>query len=540
MKACSREIMKKSLLPGSFSTRSLMPLVVFLSALFIAPTQAQFQWAERVASAGGSPPNHGPIFGATLDAYDNSYITGWFDGTNNFAGVTLTNQSVGGADIFVAKYNSIGALQWVERAGGTSFNFGRGVGVDTNGNAYVTGGVYGPANFGTNLLPASSYVNFFLAKYNSAGGVQWVRQSAAGYDVNGNGLAVDGVGNSYAMVELDGVTPVTLGTNTLSIPSGYGDSTVLAKYDSTGALQWAQLLGALNTGGYNQVVGSGVAVDALGNVYACGTFVSALAIGNTTLMASGGGKNLFLAKFTNSGALVWATNSTGGNPNGGGVAVDPAGNPYVCCSYANTISFGAVSLTNGGAFVAKYNGSGAAQWAVQAGGPGGGGPNDVGDYVNIAFDGQGNIFAAGILSNYAAISKYSPTGVFQWTQSASGPPASSFASMAGCAVDPVGHCYVAGLYQGTAALGTNVLQPQETWNFFLAEVASRPQLAIVRSGGNVILTWPTNSSGFVLQSNANLSTATWGTVLPVPLVVNGQNTVTNSISGARRSYRLVQ
>jgi hypothetical protein len=112
--------------------------------------------------------------------------------------------------------------------------------------------------------------------------------------------------------------------------------------------------------------------------------------------------------------------------------------------------------------------------------------------------------------------------------------------MAGCAVDPVGHCYVAGLYQGTAALGTNVLQPQETWNFFLAEVASRPQLAIVRSGGNVILTWPTNSSGFVLQSNANLSTATWGTVLPVPLVVNGQNTVTNSISGARRSYRLVQ
>src|SRR5208282_1281663 len=111
-------------------------------------------------------------------------------------GVTLTNLSVGGSDIFVAKYNSSGALQWARRAGGgpASLNFGRGAGVDTNGNVYVTGGVLGPADFGSFNLPASSSQVFFLAQYNNAGTVQCVRQGVGGQEVYGTGLAVDSAG----------------------------------------------------------------------------------------------------------------------------------------------------------------------------------------------------------------------------------------------------------------------------------------------------------------------------------------------------------
>ena len=95
----------------------------------------------------------------------------------------------------MAKYNSIGGLQWVQRAGGTSINYGRGIGTDTSGNIYVTGGYYGPANFGSTNLPAASGGNFFLAKYNNAGAVQWVQASVGGSsDVYGIGLAVDGAG----------------------------------------------------------------------------------------------------------------------------------------------------------------------------------------------------------------------------------------------------------------------------------------------------------------------------------------------------------
>jgi uncharacterized repeat protein (TIGR03803 family) len=68
-----------------------------------------------------------------------------------------------------------------------------------------------------------------------------------------------------------------------------------------------------------------------------------------------------------------------------------------------------------------------------------------------------------------------------------------------------------------------------------------PQLTIIPSGANVILTWPTNVAGFTLQSTTNLvSPAVWITNSPAPVVVNGQYAVTNSTSGTKKFYRLSQ
>jgi uncharacterized repeat protein (TIGR03803 family) len=71
--------------------------------------------------------------------------------------------------------------------------------------------------------------------------------------------------------------------------------------------------------------------------------------------------------------------------------------------------------------------------------------------------------------------------------------------------------------------------------------ASAPQLTIIRSGANVILSWPTNAARFALQSTTDLvSPAVWNTVSPAPTVVNGQNVITNPVSGTRKFYRLSQ
>jgi hypothetical protein len=53
-------------------------------------------------------------------------------------------------------------------------------------------------------------------------------------------------------------------------------------------------------------------------------------------------------------------------------------------------------------------------------------------------------------------------------------------------------------------------------------------------------TWPTNFTGYTLQSTTDLSLPAWTTNLLAPVVVNGQNTVTNRISGTRRLSRLSQ
>jgi uncharacterized repeat protein (TIGR03803 family) len=87
---------------------------------------------------------------------------------------------------------------------------------------------------------------------------------------------------------------------------------------------------------------------------------------------------------------------------------------------------------------------------------------------------------------------------------------------------------------GTSAAGT------------VFSLSFAPQLTIIRSGANVNLTWPTNVAGFTyagftLQSTTNLvSPVIWTNASPGPVVVNGQNAVTNPSSGTQKFYRLSQ
>ena len=66
-----------------------------------------------------------------------------------------------------------------------------------------------------------------------------------------------------------------------------------------------------------------------------------------------------------------------------------------------------------------------------------------------------------------------------------------------------------------------------------------PPLSLNLSDGNAVLAWPTNADGFILQSNTDLTQpALWGAVSPAPVNINGQNTVTNPMSGGQMFYRL--
>jgi hypothetical protein len=77
--------------------------------------------------------------------------------------------------------------------------------------------------------------------------------------------------------------------------------------------------------------------------------------------------------------------------------------------------------------------------------------------------------------------------------------------------------------------------------FSLSLPGSAPQLTLIPSGANVVLTWLASATGFTLQSTTNLgSSAVWSTNSPAPVVVNGQNVVTNPISSAKQFFRLSQ
>ena len=68
-----------------------------------------------------------------------------------------------------------------------------------------------------------------------------------------------------------------------------------------------------------------------------------------------------------------------------------------------------------------------------------------------------------------------------------------------------------------------------------------PQLAIMSAGTNVILTWKNTASGYTLQSTHSLiSLVVWTAVSAAPVVLNGQNTVTNPIAATQQFFRLSQ
>ncbi len=70
----------------------------------------------------------------------------------------------------------------------------------------------------------------------------------------------------------------------------------------------------------------------------------------------------------------------------------------------------------------------------------------------------------------------------------------------------------------------------------------QPQLTIMRSGENLVLTWPTSATGFALQVSTNLlSSAAWTSFSQSPLTITGVNMVTNAIANSQAAfYRLSQ
>jgi hypothetical protein len=65
-----------------------------------------------------------------------------------------------------------------------------------------------------------------------------------------------------------------------------------------------------------------------------------------------------------------------------------------------------------------------------------------------------------------------------------------------------------------------------------------PTLSAWRLGTNLVLTWPTNLTGFSLLYATNLPATSWFHAAPPPVIINDQNVVTNAMTRSAVFYRL--
>lgn len=312
----------------------------------------------------GAPYWIGTLGGVATD-------TGYSVAVDTEGNVYLCGRANSGAQFGyqLAKYSAAGVIQWQRKLGGTGSNSneqGLSIAVDAQSNVYVTGFSFnGDDN------------DVVTAKYNTSGTLQWQRQlqSSGAVTDQGRGIAVTSAGDVYVCGNTNAGGPFVL---------------ILAKYNTSGTIQWQRSLGLTGS----SVIGRGVSLDSSGNVYVVGDRNQ---------------QYFEIAKYNPSGTLQWQIEFGNGQQVGYAVAVDASGNSYVC---GLTEQPGARYFQ-----IAKFNTSGTIQWQRNLGT---GNSGDIG--YGISVDSSNNVYITGqtfSANEDVLLAKYNTSGTIQWQRTIS-------------------------------------------------------------------------------------------------------------------------
>jgi hypothetical protein len=445
-------------------------------------------WAARIA---GTTTSSDIGLGIAADLSGNVFVVGYYTAAVtlfNTGGTTGATLPITGAQsVFVAKYTSAGTVTWAAQIGATSGVTITGIITDSSGNAIATGTYYSAVtlyNTGGAVGATLAFTgggDVFIAKYSSAGSVLWATRitGTSTSSDSGQGIAADPSGNVFVIGYYSAAVTLfnTGGTTGATLPFAGSSDTYVAKYSSAGTVLWAAQI-ASTTG---SDIGFGIAADLSGNVFVIGYYGAALTLYNTSGTSGAtlpftGGLDVFVAKYSSAGAVLWAAQITGtttsSSDQGKAIATDSSGNVFITGEYAaalalyNTNGTTGATLPNAGTrdcFIAKYSSGGAVLWAARITSTG----IDIGN--GIATDSSGNVLVTGYCSaattlyntggtigatlaaptqNQCFIAKYSSVGAVTWAARAGGTNGIG----TGITVDPSGNVLVTGYYAGGMTL----------------------------------------------------------------------------------------
>ncbi|HEU5179229.1 MAG TPA: PKD domain-containing protein, partial [Candidatus Polarisedimenticolia bacterium] len=295
-------------------------------------------WSKRFGGTGNEVG-----YGIAVAGNGDMALTGYFgyfgDATTDFGGGRLT--SVGGQDIFVAKFSASGDHVWSRAMGGTGQDTGFSVGMDSGGNVVVTGYFQNAVNFGGGSLTSTGGTDIFLMKYSASGTHVWSKRFGGASDDRGTGIAVAGTGE----VVVTGYFNATADFGGGAQVSTGGSDIFLAKYSSDGAHAWSKVFGT--TYGYGDV-SRGVALDASGNIALTGSILGPVDFGGGPL-AETGSYDIFAAKFSASGAHLWSKRfGVLYDDHGDAIAMDAGGNIIAVGDFFQGVDFGGGQLLSPG------------------------------------------------------------------------------------------------------------------------------------------------------------------------------------------------
>jgi hypothetical protein len=157
-------------------------------------------------------------------------------GSTTFGSTTLT--PTGGTDAFITKLDNNGNFLWAIHGGGSGLDGGTAIALDAAGNAYVTGyfSVIGAVTFGSTTLTGTGYRNIFVTKVSPTGTFLWTREAGGTYYDWPRGIALNGSGIVHVTGEFSSATAAFGG---FTLGSSGGMDVFLTQLDSAGNFLWA-------------------------------------------------------------------------------------------------------------------------------------------------------------------------------------------------------------------------------------------------------------------------------------------------------------
>jgi hypothetical protein len=311
-----------------------------------------------------------------IDSAGNSFLMGGTLSANypTTAGAFDTTYN-GSGDVFAAKLNADGSsLIYSTFVGGSDFDHGNGIAVDSTGNAYLTGYAFiaqtpYPTTPGALDTTHNGFDDVFVTKLNPAGSALIYSTFIGGLGSDrGISIAVDLAGNTFLTGHtLDSTTdfPVTAGA--FDSTHNGGEDVFATKLNAAGsALIYSTFLG-----GSGNDQGHAIVVDPAGNAHLMGFTDDAATDYPTTAGAfnptNNGSIDVFFTKLNSSGSMLTYSSFIGGSgvDRGTGIVLDSFGNTYLAgltldASTDYPTTNGAFDTThNGGAdvFVTKFSGA---------------------------------------------------------------------------------------------------------------------------------------------------------------------------------------
>lgn len=372
------------------------------------------------------------------------YVCGSAASTNTIATTGAHQQTLGGrSDIFLAKFDEDGVLQWATYYGGSRNDYGNALAFDAIGNVYVAGTTFSPgiATPGVHqemFLGGAGYSNSqdtladaILIKFDANGIRQWATYYGGGgyygkisYVVNGvtvidsiwhmaggteTGFAVtcDANNNVYMAgitgSDMDYMSTIGAHQRQPSANIQWGLEAYIVKFNSTGSRVWGTFYGGMGDDGI-----FAMRCDNGTDLYVAGYTTSQDSISTNGTQISSGASGMydnFVARFNTNGQRIWGTYIGGRENEGkkGALATDKAGDIYLAGSTESIDSFGTAGVFRESiaglydGYLIKVNDAGQQQWSTYYGGA-------KDESVNaIAADANGYLYVAG--------ATYSDTGI---------------------------------------------------------------------------------------------------------------------------------